>query len=192
MASRLTLTLAALGLAALLQPAAGGSAARGCRAVHQPGLLLLPAGRCAAGGISPPADIIALSLRSITGIISAGRTRLPMWPSRRQKAYAHGRSDRQVFTPQMIVNGKKSCIGSDRAQIEKAIRYTSKGRKTLPVAVNLSEQNGTVTIAVEETPGPRSAMRRSGSCPSCRRRRCRSGAARTAARPSPTPMWCAA
>ena len=70
----------------------------------------------------------------------------------RQKAYAHGRSDRQVFTPQMIVNGKKSCIGSDRAQIEKAIQYTSKGRKTLPVAVNLSEQNGTVTIAVEETP----------------------------------------
>ena len=70
----------------------------------------------------------------------------------RQKAYAHGRSDRQVFTPQMIVNGKKSCIGSDRAQIEKAIQYTTKGRKTLPVAVNLSEQNGTVTIAVEETP----------------------------------------
>ena len=26
----------------------------------------------------------------------------------RQKAYAHARSDRQVFTPQMIVNGKKS------------------------------------------------------------------------------------
>ena len=37
----------------------------------------------------------------------------------RQKAYAHSRSDRQVYTPQMIVNGKKPCIGSDRAQIEK-------------------------------------------------------------------------
>ena len=72
--------------------------------------------------------------------------------SARQRAYSNARGDRQVFTPQMIVNGKKSCIGSDRAQIEKAIQYTSKGRKTLPVAVNLSEQNGTVTIAVEETP----------------------------------------
>ena len=51
----------------------------------------------------------------------------------RQKAYAHARSDRQVFTPQMIVNGKKSCIGSDRAQIEKAIQDTTEGRRTLPV-----------------------------------------------------------
>jgi len=70
----------------------------------------------------------------------------------RQKAYAHSRKDRQVFTPQMIVNGKKSCIGSDRAQIEQAIEYTSKGRTALPVQVNLSEGNGTVTIALEETP----------------------------------------
>src|SRR5919107_571614 len=73
----------------------------------------------------------------------------------RQKDYAHARSDRQVFTPQMIVNGRKSCVGSDRAQIEKSIQTTSEGRKTLPVDVSLSEQNGVVAISIEETPDTR-------------------------------------
>ena len=111
----------------------------------------------------------------------------------RQKAYAHARSDRQVFTPQMIVNGKKSCIGSDRAQIEKAIQYTSKGRKTLPVAVNVSEQNGTVTIAVEET--PETAQRDGGDLGPARPEGA-DGADRARREPrqdrSPMPMWCAA
>src|SRR5215213_8380181 len=29
----------------------------------------------------------------------------------RQRAYAHGRSDRQVYTPQIIVNGSRPCMG---------------------------------------------------------------------------------
>lgn len=72
----------------------------------------------------------------------------------RQKDYAHARNDRQVFTPQMIVNGKKSCIGSDRAQIESAIRMTLKDRAGLPVDLDLSEQNGTVTVTVTEVAEP--------------------------------------
>lgn len=71
--------------------------------------------------------------------------------TKRQKAYAHARSDRQVFTPQMIVNGEKSCIGSERAKIEKTIQTVLNGRSHLPVAVDLTEQNGTVTISVAET-----------------------------------------
>ena len=39
----------------------------------------------------------------------------------RQRAYAHARGDRQVYTPQMVVNGTKPCIGSDRAQIDALI-----------------------------------------------------------------------
>src|ERR671917_179365 len=33
--------------------------------------------------------------------------------SARQRAYSNARGDRQVFTPQMVVNGKVSCVGSD-------------------------------------------------------------------------------
>src|ERR1700729_1092783 len=42
----------------------------------------------------------------------------------RQKAYSHMRGDRDVYTPQMVVNGSTHVIGSDRAKIEGAIDTT--------------------------------------------------------------------
>src|SRR6266850_2215248 len=41
--------------------------------------------------------------------------------SARQKAYSHVRGDRNLYTPQMVVNGSTHVIGSDRARIEGAI-----------------------------------------------------------------------
>ncbi len=153
MASRLTLTLAALGFAALLQPAQADPpravvelfTSQGCSSCPPADELLVEYSR--------QPDIIALSLPvNYWDYLGWKDTLAHVAFTERQKAYAHSRSDRQVFTPQMIVNGKKSCIGSDRAQIEKAIQYTSNGRKTLPVNVTVNEQSGTVTIQVEETP----------------------------------------
>lgn len=69
----------------------------------------------------------------------------------RQKAYAHARSDRQVYTPQMIINGTKPCVGSDRARVEASIREATGTQAALPLNVDVKEQNGTVTISVEET-----------------------------------------
>ncbi|MFD0460706.1 DUF1223 domain-containing protein [Microvirga aerilata] len=153
MASRLTLALAALGFAALLQPALADPpravvelfTSQGCSSCPPADELLVEYSR--------QPDIIALSLPvNYWDYLGWKDTLAHVAFTERQKAYAHSRSDRQVFTPQMIVNGKKSCIGSDRTQIEKAIQYTSKGRKTLPVNVTLDEQDGTVVIQVEETP----------------------------------------
>jgi hypothetical protein len=152
MASRLTLTLAALGVAALLQPALADPP----RAVVE----LFTSQGCSS---CPPADALMVEFAHQPDVVALSFP-VTYWDylgwkdtlahaafTERQKAYAHARSDRQVFTPQMIVNGKKSCIGSDRAQIERAIQATSKGRTALPVDVNLAEQNGTVTISIEET-----------------------------------------
>ena len=153
MASRLTLTLAALGFAALLQPALADPpravvelfTSQGCSSCPPADELLVEYSR--------QPDIVAISLPvNYWDYLGWKDTLAHVAFTERQKAYAHSRKDRQVFTPQMIVNGKKSCIGSDRAQIENAIQYTSKGRKTLPVNIALSEQNGSVTITVEETP----------------------------------------
>ena len=36
------------------------------------------------------------------------------------------RGDRDVYTPQVVVNGKAHVIGSDRARIEGAIKDTGK------------------------------------------------------------------
>ncbi|MGO4706663.1 DUF1223 domain-containing protein [Microvirga sp. 2MCAF38] len=66
----------------------------------------------------------------------------------RQKAYALARSDRQVFTPQIVVNGVKSCVGSDRAQIERSIQSTGRHGNNLAVEVTAHERNGIVTIDV--------------------------------------------
>src|SRR6201997_1850741 len=44
--------------------------------------------------------------------------------SARQKAYSRMRGDRDVYTPQAIVNGSAPAIGSDRTSIERAIHET--------------------------------------------------------------------
>ena len=41
--------------------------------------------------------------------------------SARQRAYSRVRGDRQVYTPQIVVNGATHVLGSDRAAIERAI-----------------------------------------------------------------------
>src|SRR5215475_15387614 len=46
--------------------------------------------------------------------------------SARQRAYSKVRGDRDVYTPQAIVNGSTQVIGSNRAGIENAINETKK------------------------------------------------------------------
>jgi len=67
----------------------------------------------------------------------------------RQKAYSRARGDRDVYTPQMIVNGSAQVIGSDRAKIAGAIDTTKKadGVMSVPVSVSLSGKQINVSIA---------------------------------------------
>src|SRR5271170_78999 len=44
--------------------------------------------------------------------------------SARQRAYAHMRGDRDVYTPQVVVNGSMDALGSDRGAIEHTIAQT--------------------------------------------------------------------
>jgi len=69
--------------------------------------------------------------------------------SERQKAYSRMRGDRDVYTPQMIVNGAAHVIGSDRASIESAIKDTGKadGVMSVPVSLTLAGKQLTVSVA---------------------------------------------
>src|SRR3954464_13307548 len=69
--------------------------------------------------------------------------------SARQKAYSHMRGDRDVYTPQMIVNGATHVIGSDRARVEGAIGDTGKRDHVMsvPITMTLSGKQLTVTVA---------------------------------------------
>jgi hypothetical protein len=74
--------------------------------------------------------------------------------SARQKAYSHMRGDRNLYTPQMIINGSAQVIGSDRAAIDGAIRNTSKaeGVMSLPVTMTLSGKLLNVSVEASKVP----------------------------------------
>ncbi|MBI1204551.1 MAG: DUF1223 domain-containing protein [Rhodopseudomonas sp.] len=73
--------------------------------------------------------------------------------SLRQRAYSVARGDREVYTPQAVVNGVVHVLGSDKAAIEKAIASTDKldAPLSLPVAVTVA--NGTVMVTVQAAEG---------------------------------------
>src|ERR1700733_16304480 len=66
----------------------------------------------------------------------------------RQKAYSHMRGDRDVYTPQAIVNGSEHVIGSDRAGIEDAIGETEKARGVMSVPVSMSVTGRQINVSV--------------------------------------------
>src|SRR6202165_5570989 len=69
--------------------------------------------------------------------------------SARQKAYSKMRGDREVYTPQVVVNGSAHVIGSNRAGIESAIADTKKadGVMSVPVSMTLSGKQINISVA---------------------------------------------
>jgi hypothetical protein len=68
--------------------------------------------------------------------------------SNRERAYANARGDREVYTPQVVVNGVVHVLGSDKAAIEKAIAQTRRDAAPLTLPVTVSVTDGTVTVKV--------------------------------------------
>jgi hypothetical protein len=91
--------------------------------------------------------------------------------SNRQRAYARARGDREVYTPQVVVDGAVHALGSDKAAIEKAMRQTREQSSPLLLPVTIERAGD----ARSPSPFP-----------------LRSAVAKTADRPSLTPTWCGA
>jgi hypothetical protein len=64
----------------------------------------------------------------------------------RQKAYAAMRSDRQVYTPQAVINGMAHAIGSQRPAIDKAIQITRDHAATLAISMDVQKNAGGVDV----------------------------------------------
>src|SRR5262252_317883 len=62
----------------------------------------------------------------------------------RQRAYARVRGDREVYTPQVVVNGAAQAIGSDRAAIDAAIAQSRKQADTLALPVTMTVSGDTI------------------------------------------------
>ena len=113
----------------------------------------------------PPADRILSDLAREPGIIALS---LPVdywdylgWKdtladpahSARQRDYAKARGERQVFTPQAVINGSLACIGSHRAKIDRYLAKAYDKGLALSVPVALSEKNDKLVIEVGEAEG---------------------------------------
>ncbi len=66
-----------------------------------------------------------------------------------QRGYARTRGDREVYTPQVVVNGSTHALGSDRTAIEKAITDTRHNGEVLSVPVTLAVADGKLSVAVQ-------------------------------------------
>ena len=66
----------------------------------------------------------------------------------RQKAYSQVRGDREVYTPQVVVNGSVHVIGSDLPGIENAIHVTSKSDGVMSVPVSMTQSGTQITVSV--------------------------------------------
>jgi len=79
--------------------------------------------------------------------------------SARQRAYSRMRGDREVYTPQAVVNGEVHVIGSDREAIETAIESTGQGPGVMSVPVRMAVDGRQLTVSVaaadEHTPRKR-------------------------------------
>jgi len=99
----------------------------------------------------PPADALAGRLRSDPSVVvlsfHVNYWDGPGWKDSfasqastdRQYAYAQAFRERSVFTPQLIVNGTRSVVGSYEADVRKAIATASS--TALPVTLELTRQS---------------------------------------------------
>ena len=66
----------------------------------------------------------------------------------RQRAYSKARGDREVYTPQVVVNGITHVLGSDKHAIDDAIALTRKRPGTLSLPVTLSVAGEQISVSV--------------------------------------------
>jgi len=68
----------------------------------------------------------------------------------RQRAYGDARGDRHIYTPQVVVNGARHAVGSDRDAVNRS-RMSGRGKGAMSVPVSVAVDGETIHITVEGT-----------------------------------------
>src|SRR3954471_14057381 len=68
--------------------------------------------------------------------------------SNRQRAYAKVRGDRQVYTPQVVIDGAVHALGSDKAAIERAILQIREQSSPLSLPIKVEQVGDKLTVSV--------------------------------------------
>ena len=141
-------------------PAAGRAAARGRRALHQPGLLLLPAGRPVLGRPRAPARPHRAARLPVDYWDYLGwKDTLAQRPfGERQRGYSGVHGARQVFTPQAVINGSRLDRRLRPAGAGEATARSS-ARGGLPVPVRGEERDERIVVEIGAEPAPKAALK---------------------------------
>ena len=73
--------------------------------------------------------------------------------SERQRAYAQGRGDRGVYTPQIVINGEFACAGSDDKDFDRALRTASRDKPGLPVPIAVTRDGSMISVEITDDVG---------------------------------------
>ncbi len=108
----------------------------------------------------PPADRLAVELSKDPGLIVLSMP-VDYWDylgwkdtlaspayTQRQRSYAVLRGDRQVYTPQMVINGQEHLVGSDRSRV---LGSTTGGGALMPIT--LEAVGGGYRLTIPARPG---------------------------------------
>ena len=73
----------------------------------------------------------------------------------RQRAYAKSMHSRQIFTPQLIVDGTVSVVGSDEGAVTAAIKEAQRAARNQPqaIAIGLRPDGGDLILNLPASPG---------------------------------------
>ncbi|CAM5775494.1 hypothetical protein LMIY3S_05052 [Labrys miyagiensis] len=71
--------------------------------------------------------------------------------SQRQRAYSEARGDRAVYTPQIVVDGVQHAVGSNDAQVKRAIEAAANRANVLTVPVGITGKDGAYSVTLGKT-----------------------------------------
>ncbi len=81
--------------------------------------------------------------------------------TQRQRDYARTLGLRYVYTPQIVVDGRKDLVGSHRRAVETAIKEAAKRKPTVEVKLvpgGASQNGGTITLSAGDAPAEGAAV----------------------------------
>jgi len=142
---------AGLLLAGVVTMGLSGSAHAGPRAIVElftsQGCSSCPAADKLLGELAKDSSVVALSLPvDYWDYLGWKDTLASPLHTAKQRAYSRARGDREIYTPQAVVNGAIPVIGSDKSDINDAISQTRGKAMTLPVQLVTSGDKLTVSV----------------------------------------------
>jgi len=147
---RVALSLAVLASAMIASAAASAAEPRGVIELFtSQGCSSCPPADKLAGELARDPSLVVLSLAVDYWDYLGWKDTLALpGHTNRQRAYSKARGDREVYTPQVVVNGVKHVLGSDKAAIESALVQTHDQAGTLSLPVNLSVAGEQISVSL--------------------------------------------